>query len=401
MGVHPAAYYGSPAEDPGMMPEEMLSGASEFGDPCCDPCGYGMGGGCHHCGGMGCGFCSRHGNGLLGGFMCGLLPYTEGGSCAPRWYDIAVDGLYWTRDEVSSFVPFTAFTRFGPIIMSSDSVDYEHRPGLRFNAALQVFAGVNLEFAYFGLFSWAANTSVTSPIGDELFSPYSDFGALVGVGSPFDESDQAQMHSLRVSSTIDNFELNVRKYWTGPNCRLQGSYKSGVRYVYLVDDMNFSTLGRDVVVGLTTAPAGESSNDVRAHNSLIGFQSGFELWANIVPGVSVGTDCKAGVYGNFAKQNTFVTGSTTSGGTSANLRESATNNDVAITGEANVLFIYRCNENMTLRAGYSVFFIDGVALATENFNSENPFNNIRAVPELDDDGHVFYHGGFAGFEWMW
>jgi hypothetical protein len=337
----------------------------------------------------------------VGGFLSRLKPYAEGGRCAPRWYDIAVDALYWTRDEVSDFVPFTAFTRFGPTIMSSDDLEYDRQPGMRLSSSLQLLPGISLEFVYFGMFSWSADASVFSPVGDELFSPYSDFGALVGVGQPFDESDQAQFHSLRASTTIDNFELSVRKYWTGANCRLQGSIKSGARYVYLVDDLNFFTLGREVPVGLGTAPAGSSSTDVRAHNSLVGFQSGFDLWATIIPGVIVGTDMKAGVYGNHAKQNTRVFGSTTGGGTSADLLESSDNNDVAVIGEANVMFAWRVNPNCTLRAGYSALYVDGVALAPENFNTANPFNNTRTVAELDDNGHVFYHGGFAGFEWMW
>jgi hypothetical protein len=168
-----------------------------------------------------------------------------------------------------------------------------------------------------------------------------------------------------------------------------------------VDDLNFFTLGRNVPVGLGIAPAGQSSTDVRTHNSLVGFQSGLDLWANIVPGISVGAEGRAGIYGNHARQNTHVFGSTTAGGTSADLRETTNNADVAVVAEANVMFIYRVNPNATIRAGYSVLYIDGVALAAENFNAQNPFNNTRTVPELDDSGHLFYHGGFAGFEWMW
>ncbi len=419
--VYPAAFYGPPEPSPGLMPDPMMPDPMMPDPMMPDPMmpdpttseysgsmsGYDMGmgmdggAGCPHCGGNGCEYCAGHRDGVLAGFLRRLLPYAEGGACAPRWYDMAVEGLYWTRDEVSDSVPFTAFTRFGPTILSSDNLNYDFQPGMRFNSALQILPGISLEFTYFGMFSWSANASVTSPVGDELFSPFSNFGALIGVGLPFDESDQARFHSIRSSSTIDNFELNVRKYWTGPNCRLQGSYRSGVRYVYLVDDLNFFTLGRNVVVGLGTAPAGQSSTDVRAHNSLVGYQSGFDLWANIVPGISVGFDGKAGVYGNHGKQNTRVFGSTTGAGTSADLSETSTNNDIAVVGEANVIFIYRINPNCTIRAGYSALYLDGVALAPDNFNTSNPFNTARTVQELDDDGHVFYHGGFMGFEWMW
>ena len=42
-----------------------------------------------------------------------------------------------------------------------------------------------------------------------------------------------------------------------------------------------------------------------------------------------------------------------------------------------------------------------LALAVDNFNPANPFNAARPPRELSDSAHVLYHGGFAGFEWMW
>lgn len=425
MMANPAAYYGPPQPVPGQAYEgppgdpgyPMGDGQYPMGEGGYPMDGYQMGGGpgygtdgyapgmdgggvCPQCGGAGCGLCSQLGDGVLARFIHRLLPYGEGGACAPRWYDISVDALYWTRDEVSDNVPFTALTRGGPIVMSTDNLSYDRQPGLRLNTALQLLPGVALDFTYLGMFSWSANTSVSSA-ANELFSPYSNFGALVGVGLPFDESDQAQLHSLSVGSTIDSFELSARKYWTGPNCRLQGSYRSGVRYVYMVDDLNYSTLGRNVVVGLNTVPAGNSSTDIRTHNSLVGWQAGFDLWATIVPGIMFGTDVKAGVYGNHAKYNTHVFGSTTAGGTSADLRETASNNDIAVVGEVNLMGIYKVNPNWTIRGGYSLLYLDGVALAPENFNSTNPFNNARTVQNLNNTGNALYHGGFLGLEWMW
>jgi len=66
-----------------------------------------------------------------------------------------------------------------------------------------------------------------------------------------------------------------------------------------------------------------------------------------------------------------------------------------------LMFLYRTSPNWTLRAGYSLLYIDGIALAAENFNSSNPFGVARTVREVDDNGIALYHGGFIGFEWMW
>jgi hypothetical protein len=69
-----------------------------------------------------------------------------------------------------------------------------------------------------------------------------------------------------------------------------------------------------------------------------------------------------------------------------------------------LLATYRINYQWTLRAGYQFLFVDGVALATENFNPvapalNNPFDPREVV--INDDGNVFYHGWNAGVEFMW
>ena len=50
--------------------------------------------------------------------------------------------------------------------------------------------------------------------------------------------------------------------------------------------------------------------------------------------------------------------------------------------------------------------VDGVALATENFNSGPPFITdptlaARRTPFFNDNGSAFYHGWTFGTEWLW
>jgi hypothetical protein len=170
----------------------------------------------------------------------------------------------------------------------------------------------------------------------------------------------------------------------------------GARYVYLLDDIEFFTLGANDINGV---PVGQSDSDVRARNSLTGFQAGGDVWANIIPGVFVGSELKGGVYGNYSKQNTSVTATNI---IAAPVAEEATNNDLAFVGEASLTFIYRTSPNWTIRFGYNLVYIDGVSLAADNFNTTNPFGGGgRAVRELDDNSDVVLHGGFGGFEWVW
>ena len=69
-----------------------------------------------------------------------------------------------------------------------------------------------------------------------------------------------------------------------------------------------------------------------------------------------------------------------------------------------MLTTYRLNYQWTLRGGYTFLFVDGVALASENFNPSPPLlNNPFAprVPRTNDNGSVFYHGWNVGLEFMW
>ena len=375
----------------------------------CESCSGGSGGsggyGCEACGGYGCDSCQ---NGVVGGlltnWLAGLLPFPEGGRCAPRWYDIQLDALYLTREEVSRTVDFASTGVNGPIALSTDSLDFDHQLGMRLTGSLQFFAGSNIELTYFGLFNWATGDYIADPTGN-LFSVYSNFGLNPG-GPPagFDETDRSTLQQITYSSTIDNFEINFRKRWQGPNCRVQGSWLAGVRYVYLLEDFGYNTIGGD-------NPATPNPNDflggsntlVTTRNSLTGFQLGGDLWSAIIPGVLIGGEAKAGVYGNYGNQSTNILASTTTPPATTFL-ESADINDIAFVAEASLQYIYRISPQWTLGGSYNVFYLDGVALAPENFNTSAPPNlqgaSARTVT-YNDNGNVLYHGFGTRLEYIW
>lgn len=419
-GYGPAAYGPGAAMQPNWVqpasyaPPQPFPGAGGMSAPAGYEMGGGYGdyggdyggGGCASCGGDGCGTCSgRRASGIAGQLVARLLPYGEGGKCAPRWYDITLDGMYLTRENAGRSVDFSSDGILGDIILSSSDLDFEEQLGFRFNAAHQIFAGATAEFTYFGLFNWtaAAATPESTLGGGDIFSVLSDFGTDPFDG--FDETDRAFQHSISYSSTIDNFELNVRKRFTAPNCRLQFSWLAGVRYLYLLEDFEYRTIGGDadlVTPGLQSR--GSMDYDVRARNSLTGFQLGGDAWLNLVPGVNVGADIKAGVYGNYANQSTSIVATTTAPANTTTLTEDVDGNDVALVADANLYFMWRLDPHWTLRAGYSFLFLDGVVLGPENFNAEPPnilTGGAARAATINDNGNIFYHGGFAGLEWMW
>jgi len=176
----------------------------------------------------------------------------------------------------------------------------------------------------------------------------------------------------------------------------------------LLEDFNHFTLGGDGAAAPGFQRRGNMNYDVRSRNSLTGFQIGGDLWANVVPGVRLGADLKAGVYGNYANQGTNII-SVDSVGTATSFSESVDGNDISMIAEANLMFLWRLGPHWTIKSGYNLLFLEGVALAPENFNTTPPnilttggaFTFPPRASTLNDDGNVFYHGAFMGAEWMW
>jgi hypothetical protein len=331
----------------------------------------------------------RHFGGHFRNALCLLAPYTAGGRCAPRWFDISVEGLYLDRD-IGDNVTFMADglnAVGGPALGTQNlNFDYEGVPKITF--AGQVGPAGLVEFTYMGLGNWNSAASVNS--NGDLFSPFSQFGVTPAFG--FDESDQASFASLAYSSTFDSYELNLRRRWQGPTCLFQGSYLLGVRHFRLEEAVDHSIVGR----------SGTLDYDIRTANALTGLQIGGDLYLCAIPGILAGAEVKAGIYGNAADQASTLTSTTGSGTVFSN--EVVGADSAAFLGEASVTVLYRLSQNITLKGGYSCLYVTSVALASENANFA-PASLAGIVgnrtPLINDTGDVFYHGAIGGVEFSW
>jgi len=379
----------------------------------------GMDGGCPYCGGQGCDMCGgamlghgglfHHGdgthlpNGLLGDVLGLVAPYPDGGCAAVRWFDFAVDYMMLKRDNTGRNVDIASFGIGGPIALSTNDLDFgSYRPGFRFTGAWQFGPANSVEFTYFGQFWYDAGAVVRSP-GGNLFSALSNFGQIGSALAPIAEIDQANFNQILYTSTFDSFEVNCRKRWMAPNCRYQGSWTLGVRHFILDEKFRLNTVSApNGFFDATGFEPARSRIDVDTTNNLTGLQVGSDLWICLLPGLRAGGELQAGVYGNHMNINTTIGTNLPQLGTP--VRERLQHNDVSFIGQANLLLTYRINYQWSFRTGYTFLYVDGVALAPENFNTSaprvfNPFAPRR--PLINDDGSVFYHGWNVGLEFMW
>jgi len=422
---------------PGYGPPDYAQGGGAPGAPMYDPSngmpgggdmyggGYGGPGGdaCQYCGGNGCEACQgglfglRHGyagghgswlpNGLLGDVLGLVAPYPDGGCAAVRWFDFSVDYMMLKRDSTGrSHQVFATQGINGLPALTADQLDFgSYKPGFRFTGAFQVGPANSVEFTYFGQFNY--NSHSRAHFAGNLYGVYSQFGTspFAGAGG-FQEWDQADFQRIDYTSNFDSFEVNWRKRWMAPNCRYQGSWTLGVRHFIL--DETFSYASSSTANGFLPAQPGTNFTPARGltntdtTNNLTGIQFGTDMWVCLLPGLRAGGEVQAGVYGNHMNINTTI-GSNVPG-TTVDFRENLVNNDVAFLGQINLLATYRINYQWTIRGSYQFLYLDGVALAPENFNTILPAINDPLFPRQtvkNDNGNVFYHGWNVGLEFMW
>jgi len=349
------------------------------------------------CGGAGCNYCTRG-----PGMMNVHGPYCDAGCCIPRWFDVTVDGVYLKREKIGRLVQFTSSgTGTGNIVLDTEDLTFEERPGFRFTWAGMVGPAANIEVTYLGTLYW--NDYAYAVGTDNLYSVFSQFGTDPAVnaadGLPgFVDTDAADLHTIELSSQLDSVELSLRHRWITGNCRFQGSYALGARYIRLDERFRHTTLV-DVPGAAAAGRQGNLDYRVSTKNDLVGFQLGADVYVCAIPSrFWFGGDVKAGIYGNDSHQRTIFQADSI-----ANFSEGVNGQKASLVSEANLIAVFRINSHLSLRGGYQVLYIDGVALATENFDSTPPaaYQGAGRTPVLNDGGSVLYHGLTAGLEWTW
>lgn len=411
---HPGmtAGYNAPmaAYDPYVM-QAGFQGCPGCGGAGCQACGggpaQGLLQGCHGCGQ--CGSCGVLGGAGFGGLgqLAVTTPYGIGcndgqgiwskhgpqgtaGCCNPRWWDIQAEAMYLVREDVSREVNFASEGIDGPIVLSTNNLDFDGAPGMRIMGAYLIGPGTNLEGGYFGLLEWDTAAAVTSDTNN-LFSAISNFGLINIVNLP--EVNNSNFQSINYESELHNWELNIRRRWVSPNCRFHSSLLAGARYLTLDENFLYFIQAGDPVIGTT-------SYLINTTNDLIGGQIGGDLLLCIIPGLKIGGNLKAGLYSVRAENKTDIFLVRPPDPTlNQHFSEFAGDQDVAFVGEGGAEAIIEATERVTLRLGYQFLVIEGVALAPENFNPD--FRVVGREAHVNHNGSVFYHGFYGGFEYTW
>lgn len=316
---------------------------------------------------------------MLGEGLGTLCPDLCRRDCAPRW-SVQVDALMLWRSNMQS-VPLFLDSPPGGVALDANQVQVPMSAGPRFGLMRRIGQCAAIEGNYFNV----------SPFAGEHLSPavggpftMVNFGDLV-----FDDITAARLNS---NARIQSAELNWRRS-VGPTF----TWLAGFRWVQwneqMAADYEFANPNPENL--------GSGSVNTNTGNDLYGGQIGLDamLWDRGGPWKVSGLG-KAGVYYNRAYQNSTAGFFPLPGFEPPYTLPtvSASSNNVAFVGEVGVNSTYWLTSWLAWRAGYSLFWLSGVAVAPEQFALAD---YGAGTTTIKTSGSVFLHGVTTGIEARW
>jgi hypothetical protein len=271
-------------------------------------------------------------------------------------------------------------------ILDTDALPFGVAPGTRVTIGHYLTDRTAIEGAFFGANNWddrTATSAYPSVNGLGPLSPYWGLGGGPAGTSAFSNSNQqiATFHS-----SFDSAELGVRQ-WVLPSM----SVLLGFRYINVADQFQL------------TATNNASNNDAGqsgyyrtwTNNNLAGFQFGTEYTHDLFTRwLFFSIEGKAGAFVNFADEKNMLFNS----GTTYNQRSSY-GTQYAGMCDLSLALTALVSDHLTLRGGYTFLYLDGLALATDQLDTNPTMANSRDF--LADKGAMTLQGPFLGAELAW
>jgi len=328
-------------------------------------------------------------------------------SPCPRVYGYA-EGLFLERSNDSFDQPMIVETidgNPGATFLSTSDLDFNFDPAVRAVLGVRLHDGWAIEGSYLGLRDSDASAFITPP-DDETNLTFPG-GLVTNVISGVDRI------YANYSSSLYTAELNLVhcrgncSAWSNPKAasatpvagvgnrsRCQTfEWFAGFRYLSLNEGLNLYG-ERDQQTHDGTVAVEHGPYDIRTNNNLYGGQLGARLrgWGARLGWEATG---KAGIFGNDAQQEQYILDFP-----DFELRPltGAEDVQVAFLGELSLTAIYRLTDVWSLRAGYNVIWVSGLALAPDQLDFSG---TLPAGDQLRSTGSMFLHGASCGVEARW
>jgi hypothetical protein len=306
---------------------------------------------------------------------------------APLWTSYALtDALFWGRDNQATDRPLIVAVDGAPEpVITARDLQFPVSEGVRAFYGRRDPSRGGWEIGYWGVWGQSASAFAAASPPDFLQMP-DPLGGLMTI--------DGETATVKYNSLINSAEANVFSTWTEwrdhSGSWLTVDWLAGFRYVGVEEQasilMNCCVDDESAI----KVPYG-----VRTRNNGFGAQIGnrtrwtwerwaFEGWA------------KAGLLGNAQEQIQSPLVDFT--GFQQRPALSTTGGQVSFIGDLNTSLVYRLTDVWGLRVGYNLIWIDGLALAPNQFDFSVTENSGT---RLVSGGGIFMHGANLGLEARW
>ncbi len=325
---------------------------------------------------------------------CGACP-PPSNSCVEAFVAHRPNGIY----AIADFAPLTYDINHsvdiarlnGATLLTAGDFQGQFDAGSKLTIGYVYSPCVRIEGTYFGTYSFQTNSSArnldpNAGLGSDgsintILSNFLDIPGLAG----------NNFVTLGEFSAFNSAEANIR-YWLdiapGP---FDVSLTLGARHVVTREQL---ALHSESSVG------GGTVNDlnIRTDNDMWGGQLGFQIaWLQSAH-TWLEFDAKGVMLHNNAAQTSLYTQTVAAVPAGPFPTNAAAGARTAWMGDLSAAYNIQFHPGLVLRLGYQAIFLNGVALAADNIQSDN--NQLRLGPgQLDDAGEVVYHGPFVGLMW--
>jgi hypothetical protein len=320
----------------------------------------------------------------------GPLPIPQ--PATPRWY-LRGEAVWLFRDapNIRNLTTYDNASKSSDplnnrVLLDTDDLPFGLAPGMRITVGHYLTDRTAIEGAYYGANNWDEHTGTPqfpSANGQGPLSAYWGTG-----GGPFSTSafTNSNQQFASYESSFDSAEINIRQ-WFLPS--LSGLV--GFRYINVADQFQLTA---------TNNASNDDAGQVGyyrtwTNNNMIGLQAGADFTHDLyMRWLFFSIEAKTGAFMNFADQkNLLFNTDTTYDQRSSRETQFTTMFDLSVALTALV------SDHVTLRGGYTFLFLDGVALATDQLDTNPTMNNSRDF--LADKGTLTLQGPFVGAEVAW
>jgi len=345
--------------------------------------------------------CGPGTGGAIGG---GSVVYAGGGAAGLRdgWFATFGGVMMGRDDENAYFFSFDdtneSIQRLNTEEASMDfSAGVETRIGYFFNCGQNAFEAV-----YWGVYPDQQESTLLSSNTPGNLNGILNWDQIDYNGVSADNwVNAAFAHRLRREFEIHNLELNVLGIQSGwSNGRTSMQWRTGMRFFHFRESLQF---GADNTDANFIGAANEIYYDVETANNLLGWQFGADLMYRPTCSLTFRLGASTGLYGNYVQHHSRIGGSagvaSINNGPNNNMTLQIDNDTVtfAMLGELNAGFDYQISCCWSMYAGYRVLGVSRVALPTNQIYFD--LRGINDVREIDTNGDLILHGGYAGLEY--